>query len=100
MIQLALSIQWVVPGFLIAVNLAAFTAHAVDKRAAIRDRRRIPEARLHLLELLGGWPGALLAMLLFRHKIRKPSYLLVFGLIAAAWIAGVAWYARDFVLGN
>lgn len=86
------TIQWVILGGLILVNLIAFVAHGVDKRSAIHGRRRTPEARLHLWELLGGWPGALLAMLLFRHKIRKPSYLLVFGLIAAGWITGIAWY--------
>ena len=74
------------------INIIAFTAQGLDKRAAIRGRRRIPEARLHLWELLGGWPGALLAMVLFRHKIRKPSYLLVFGLITAAWVAAIVWW--------
>ena len=75
------------------INLIAFIAQWWDKRAAIRGRRRTPEARLHLWELLGGWPGSLLAMILFRHKIRKFSYLLVFGLIAALWLVVIIWWA-------
>lgn len=37
-------------------------------------------AQLHALELLGGWPGALLAQQLLRHKTKKTSYQVVFWL--------------------
>ncbi|WP_153605141.1 DUF1294 domain-containing protein, partial [Pseudomonas aeruginosa] len=37
-----------------------------------------PGVRLHLFELLGGWPGALVAQQVFRHKTRKLSFQLVF----------------------
>lgn len=47
---------------------------AWDKWRAGAQRRRVPERRLHLFELFGGFPGALLGMQLFRHKRRKPSY--------------------------
>jgi uncharacterized membrane protein YsdA (DUF1294 family) len=72
------------------INFIAFIAHARDKRAAVRGARRTPESRLHLWELLGGWPGAILAMCLFRHKVRKGSYLLITFLIVALWVAGAA----------
>jgi len=73
------------------MSLAAFAAFAADKAAAARGGRRVPERTLHALELLGGWPGALLAAALLRHKTRKPSYLLVLGLIAALHGAAWAW---------
>jgi uncharacterized membrane protein YsdA (DUF1294 family) len=48
---------------------------------------------LHLVELLGGWPGALVAQQCFRHKTRKLSYQMVVWLIVAAhqlvWIDGL-----------
>ena len=38
-------------------------------------------AQLHEVEILGGWPGALLAQQLLRHKTKKTSYQVVFWLI-------------------
>ncbi|HAB01431.1 MAG TPA: hypothetical protein DCE25_00225 [Pseudomonas sp.] len=49
-----------------------------DKRQAVHGAWRIPEKVLHASDLLGGWPGALVAQQLFRHKTRKLSYQLVF----------------------
>ncbi|GJM18995.1 MAG: hypothetical protein DHS20C14_12080 [Phycisphaeraceae bacterium] len=72
----------------------AFVAYALDKRAARRGAWRTPESTLHLIELLGGWPGALAAQRMLRHKNRKRRYQLVFWCIvalhAAAW-GFVAW---------
>ncbi|KPZ15695.1 putative family protein [Pseudomonas syringae pv. viburni] len=52
--------------------------------------QRTPENVLHTVELLGGWPGALLAQQVFRHKTRKVSFQVVFWLIVlvhqALWI--------------
>lgn len=52
-----------------------------DKRKARADTWRTPENVLHAVELAGGWPGALLAQQVFRHKTRKVSFQLVFWLI-------------------
>jgi uncharacterized membrane protein YsdA (DUF1294 family) len=83
---------WFVLWFGLA-SLAAFALFAIDKARAARNARRIPERTLHALELLGGWPGALAAMALVRHKNRKPAYWLVTLAIialhaglAAAWL--------------
>jgi uncharacterized membrane protein YsdA (DUF1294 family) len=61
----------------LAVSLYTFFAFARDKRAARRHRRRTSEHHLHVLELIGGFPGAWLAILLLRHKSSKPSFLVV-----------------------
>ena len=66
-----------------------FLAFGVDKRAAKLGNRRIPEARLHTMELAFGWPGAFLGRKLLRHKSVKTSYTIVFWLIGAAHLA--AW---------
>jgi uncharacterized membrane protein YsdA (DUF1294 family)/cold shock CspA family protein len=57
-------------------SLITYVAYARDKRAAQNARRRTPEATLHLMSLVGGWPGALIAQVLLRHKTRKPSFLI------------------------
>ena len=72
--------HWLLLAYLLA-SVLAFAAYLYDKRRALRNGWRTPEARLHLLELLGGWPGALIAQQLLRHKTRKLSFQLVFWLI-------------------
>lgn len=62
------------------LSLVTFIAYALDKAAARKGSWRTPESTLHLLSLLGGWPGALVAQRKLRHKTRKPSFRLVFWL--------------------
>jgi len=56
----------------------AFVVYAIDKMAARKRHRRIPEKLLHLLALMGGWPGALAAQRVLRHKCSKQRFLVVF----------------------
>jgi len=72
-----------------AASLATFVAFAIDKRLAVNGRRRIRESTLHMLEALGGWPGALIAMRVVRHKTRDASYLPLHRLIIAAHMAAI-----------
>ena len=63
------------------VSVLAFLLYWSDKRKAQSGHWRVTEARLHLSELLGGWPGALVARHWLRHKTQKGSYRLVFWFI-------------------
>jgi uncharacterized membrane protein YsdA (DUF1294 family)/cold shock CspA family protein len=54
--------------FYLLISLITFMIYAKDKTAAKRDSWRTPENTLHMLALIGGWPGALLAHKLLRHK--------------------------------
>lgn len=60
------------------VSLLAFFLYWSDKRKARSERWRTPENVLHAVELAGGWPGALVAQQVFRHKTRKVSYQVLF----------------------
>ena len=60
--------------YLALVNLLIVLSFWHDKRRAIVGGRRIREADLLLLALLGGSPAALLARRLFRHKTRKEPF--------------------------
>ena len=65
-------------------SAASFLAYAADKRAARSGAWRTPESTLHVLALAGGWPGALMAQALLRHKTQKSSFRAVFWLTVAA----------------
>lgn len=64
---------WVELYCLAVVLLSPITmlVYGWDKWSAKSERRRIPEKRLHLLAVLGGWPGAVCGQRLFRHKTAK-----------------------------
>lgn len=78
------------PGVLAVLNALTLVAYALDKHAARHGRRRTPEAHLHLLEVLGGWPAAALAQQMLRHKSAKTSYRRVFLTMVALHLAGLA----------
>ncbi|MFZ5493406.1 MAG: DUF1294 domain-containing protein [Pseudomonadota bacterium] len=105
--------------FYVGVSVWTFLMYAFDKAAAQRGawrtpesthgpqlarvlvqgaRRgawRTPESTLHLLGLAGGWPGALLAQQLLRHKSSKPSFVAMFWVTVIANIAAfMVWHAR------
>lgn len=61
-------------GAYMALSLATFIVYAGDKRAARLGHWRVREGTLHGLALAGGWPGALLAQQLLRHKSSKPAF--------------------------
>jgi uncharacterized membrane protein YsdA (DUF1294 family) len=81
------------------LSIWTFLLFGFDKwRAARSGARRIPESSLLWASALGGWPGGLLGIVLFRHKSAKPSFLFKFALaffICAALVAGV-WKAGRF----
>ncbi|HVJ01447.1 MAG TPA: DUF1294 domain-containing protein [Sphingomonas sp.] len=65
-----------------------------DKNRAIRGARRIPEADLLGLAMLGGSPGAFAARQLFRHKTRKQPFSTYLMLIVAVQIGlGIGFFA-------
>lgn len=78
----------------IALSLVAFMAYAFDKSAAIGKRWRTSESTLHLFSLAGGWPGALVAQQLLRHKTSKEGFVAVFWLTVLLNVAAfVGWHA-------
>ena len=77
--------------YLAAVNLVTFTVYGVDKAKARRGAWRVPEKTLFLLPLLGGSVGALLGMLIFRHKTKHWYFVWGILLILLAQIALAVW---------
>jgi uncharacterized membrane protein YsdA (DUF1294 family)/cold shock CspA family protein len=65
-------------GLYFVASIVSFFAYAFDKSAAQRNQWRTQESTLHLFALIGGWPGALAAQRLLRHKSAKTSFQAVF----------------------
>ncbi|QEH35216.1 Cold shock protein CspA [Aquisphaera giovannonii] len=85
---------WVAIGYA-ALSVVSGLLYGFDKAVAGSGLRRIPEATLHAADLLGGWPGGLIAQRAFHHKTRKASFQVVFWLTAAVNVAAVAWALVD-----
>jgi len=68
---------WVL-GLYASLSALLFAVYGLDKAAARRDGWRTSESNLHLLALAGGWPGALIARQVFRHKTMKQPFRSVF----------------------
>ena len=74
------------------LGAVTFLAFGYDKWRASRSGRRVPELFLVLLGAVGGWPGGLLGMSVFRHKTAKWSFKLKYALALIPFAAGVwAW---------
>ena len=73
------------------LSAISFVVYGADKLAAKHGRWRTPEATLHLLALAGGWPGALAAQRIFRHKISKQPFGIIFRCTVAVNCLGLAW---------
>ncbi len=90
---------WMVAGWYALTSATSFVAIGWDKfqaRAASGGYQgRVPERTLHALSWVGGWPGSVAAMVLFRHKTRKPVFVAI---TAGAAIAHLGAWAGWFLL--
>lgn len=104
---LALSVFFAVIGFIyldirlaltwfLAASAATFILTGYDKAVAGKGDLRVPEAVLFTGALLGGAPGLLLGMKLFRHKTKKASFQLVLAVIIVIQVAVWHYFLKDF----
>jgi uncharacterized membrane protein YsdA (DUF1294 family) len=83
--------------YLLVLNLITFGVYGFDKILSLRDNpqaRRVREVTLLGLALLGGIIGGLLSMTLFRHKIKKISFVVKFGLVIVVWVVGMVYFYK------
>lgn len=92
LVYLAVAVIWRVPGWVAALYAGASVVcalvYAIDKSAAVAGRWRVSESTLHTLSLVGGWPGALVAQQVLRHKSNKASFRAAFWVTVVANVAG------------
>ena len=79
-------------GLVALMSLFTFVVYGWDKRQARMEGQRVPEKKLHMLALLGGWPGAIAGRQVFRHKTRKTGFTLLTFAIVAVHVVVIAAY--------
>jgi uncharacterized membrane protein YsdA (DUF1294 family)/cold shock CspA family protein len=77
------------------LSVVAFFMYGEDKSAAEQGRWRTPESTLHLLALLGGWPGALVARRFFRHKTTKQPFRTIFWITVVVNCVALTWFVQE-----
>lgn len=85
---------------LLVINLMTYVAYKKDKALARAKMWRTSEATLHFLELIGGWPAALLAQRQFRHKCSKASFQTAYWTIVILHQYLAVDYLFDWVILN
>jgi len=75
----------------LGMSVLTFTVYLLDKSAAESNRSRTPEKTLHSLALLGGWPGAMIAQQVLRHKSSKEEFRTVFWVTVVLNSLVLAW---------
>lgn len=73
-------------------SAVAFVMYGADKSAAAQGKWRTSESTLHTIALVGGWPGALIARWVFRHKTTKQPFRTIFSGTVIANCLALAWF--------
>ena len=73
--------------YLAFISLLLFVLMGVDKAKAKRGARRVPEATLFFLAVIGGSLGGILGMAVFHHKTLHKSFRIGFPAILIAQLA-------------
>jgi len=84
--------------YLIATNFLAFSLCGYDKLQSVRSGKfpsRVSEKSLLLSTFIGGSVGSLVAMFIFRHKIKKPSFILKFSIVVIIQMALIYFYIKE-----
>jgi len=83
MINISFALSYL-QAYIILANILSFMLFGYDKLKSLKSSkktRRVSENKLLLSSFIGGSIGSILAMMMFRHKIKKPSFLIKFFLI-------------------
>ena len=75
----------------LVVSVVTFIAYSLDKQAAKSKQWRTSEQTLHILALIGGWPGALAAQKVLRHKTIKTGFQITFWITVIVNTAVLLW---------
>ena len=78
--------------YIVLINIMAFIVYGIDKAKAKQNKWRIPEKVLIIFAILCGSIGAILGMIVFHHKTRKPKFYVGVPIIVVLQIALTVLY--------
>ena len=78
--------------YIVLINIMAFIVYGIDKAKAKQNKWRIPEKVLIIFAILCGSIGAILGMIVFHHKTRKPKFYVGVPIIIVLQIALTVLY--------
>ena len=85
------NLPFAILGLYLITSAVTFIVYAFDKSAAKKGQWRTQESTLHLFALIGGWPGALAAQRLLRHKSKKKSFQITFWITVILNCGTLGW---------
>ena len=89
--NMAQSVPFLLIAVFVLMSIVLFLVMGRDKALSKTRKRRVPEATLFLLALLGGALGGVLGMQIFRHKTQHMSFVIGFPLLALLQWGAVIW---------
>lgn len=80
---------------LLGINVTGLAAMGFDKSLSRSAATRFPEALLYVIALLGGIPGVILGIHVFKHKSRKAAFQFTLLLVLVAQVAALRLIAPE-----
>ncbi len=81
--------------FYLAISTVTYTVYAFDKHAKLTGAWRVPEITFHVLNLMGGWIGALFAQSFMHHKYNDIGFKFLFWTTLVLNILFYCWLNTD-----
>ncbi len=81
--------QYIIPAYLVLVNLLAFALYGIDKKKAKKKKYRISESTLLWMARIGGGIGCLVGMQLFHHKTNHKRFKIIVPVWTLIWLFGL-----------
>ena len=85
------SLEMIAALWVAVMSMALFIIMGLDKYFAKAGARRVPEAKLFRLALIGGALGGWIGMYTFHHKTRHAKFVIAFPALAILQLA-IVWY--------
>jgi len=99
LIEISFSLSYL-NAYLILISSFSFLLYAYDKLQALKiskNLQRVSEINLLTSSLLGGTIGSILSMLIFRHKVKKMSFIIKFLLVIIMQVIGFYLYFKGYL---